>query len=165
VTPPRDTKSNRGRRIVVIGVGNEYRGDDAVGRIVARRLSGVLAGDVDVIESEGGATHLMDAFAGASVAFIVDAVRSGADPGHIHRLDGAIPLPAQLFGMSTHGFGVTEAVELARTLGSLPETLIVYGIESAGFNAGTEVSDPVAGAVDTVIERILRDVDELTRPS
>ena len=40
-----------GEAVVVIGVGNNDRGDDAAGRWVAAALRGSLPGDVVVVES------------------------------------------------------------------------------------------------------------------
>ena len=55
------------------------------------------------------------------------------------------PLPART--LSTHGFGVADAIELARSLGRLPERLDVYAIEGADFGHGDELTPAVAGAV------------------
>ena len=72
------------RRPLVIGVGNAARGDDAAGLLAARRLGG--------IELEGDPTALLDLFDGIDEAAVVDAVRSGAAPGTVHRFDvGAAP--------------------------------------------------------------------------
>ena len=85
---------------------------------------------------------------------LVDAVRSGAPPGTIHRLDArAGPVPTGFFHYSTHAFSVAEAVELARSLDQLPPHLIVYGIEGEKFAAGVGLSLVVEQAVETVVER------------
>ena len=82
---------------------------------------------------------------------IVDAVRSGAKAGTIHRLDAlARPLPAQLFRASTHHLSVAEAVALGRALGRLPERLEIYGIEGRDFTAGLGLAPEVERAVERV---------------
>ena len=90
---------------------------------------------------------------GVDEAVIVDAVRSGAPTGTIHRFDaGAGPLPASLRGVaSTHHVGLAEALELARALGRLPARTTVYGIEGISFDAGAPVSAPVVAAIDEVV--------------
>jgi len=40
-------------RIVVIGVGNDFRRDDGAGRIVARKVKDTAGKDVRVIEASG----------------------------------------------------------------------------------------------------------------
>jgi hydrogenase maturation protease len=131
-------------RVVVIGIGNAARGDDAAGLIAARRLGG--------LEHEGDPVGLLDAWAGAGVAVVIDAVRSGAEPGTVHRFDGGrTPLPARLrSSSSTHAIGLAEAIELGRALERLPARLIVYGIEGRCFEAGAPLTPAVAAAVDAV---------------
>jgi hypothetical protein len=46
------------------------------------------------------------------------------------------PLPVGGLRSSTHAFGVSDAVELARALGRLPDRLDVYVIEGENFTAG-----------------------------
>jgi hydrogenase maturation protease len=114
------------RQILVIGLGNDYRGDDAVGRVVARRLKTIEGDNVRVVEESGEGAALIEAWKGADFVVLIDAVHSGGAPGTIHRFDAdAQPIPSRFFHYSTHAFSVAEAVELARALGQLPAKLIV----------------------------------------
>ena len=133
----------------VLGVGNQWRRDDAAGLEVARRLDRELPRGVRVLEREGEPTGLLDAWQGEREVVLVDAVTSGAKPGTVHRLDAiAAPLPAELFRASTHHMSVAEAVELGRALGRLPERLELYGIEGADFGAGSGLTPDVEHAVE-----------------
>ncbi|MGA3055928.1 MAG: hydrogenase maturation protease [Candidatus Korobacteraceae bacterium] len=145
--------------IVIIGVGNEYRSDDGAGIAVARRLRALFPTGVTILEESGEGAALMQAWQGATWVMLVDAVRSGASPGTIHRLDArAAPMPAGFFHYSTHAFSVAEAVELARSLDQLPPHLVVYGIEGANFAACVELSPAVEQAVEAVVERLAQEV-------
>jgi hydrogenase maturation protease len=145
-------------RVVIVGVGNAYRGDDGVGLAVARKLRRRVAGDVAVREIEQEPTRLLDVWADADVALVVDAAASGAPPGTVHRFDVSDgPVPARVFRSSTHAFGVGDAVELARALGRLPERVVVFGVEGADFAGGTELSAPVEAAVDAVAAELERE--------
>jgi len=147
--------------IVVIGVGNEYRGDDGAGVAVARRLRAQFATGVTILEESGEGAALIQAWQGAAWAMLVDAVCSGAPPGTIHRLDArAAPVPTGFFHYSTHAFSVAEAVELARSLDQLPPYLIVYGIEGENFAAGVGLSTAVKQAVEAVVELAAKEVRE-----
>src|SRR5215475_4772024 len=74
-------------RAVVIGVGNEFRREDGAGPAVVARLRGKLPDDVCLLVSDGEPTRLIEAWAGAPLAVIVDAVRTEpAVPGRLHRL-------------------------------------------------------------------------------
>jgi hydrogenase maturation protease len=145
--------------LVIIGVGNEYRGDDGAGIAVARRLRALFPTAVTILEGSGEGVALMEAWQDASWVMLVDAVRSGASPGTIHRLDArAAALPMGFFHYSTHAFSVAEAVELARSLDQLPAHLVVFGIEGANFAAGVELSPAVAQAVEAVAERVAEEI-------
>jgi hydrogenase maturation protease len=147
------------KQIRVIGVGNRFRGDDAAGLVVARRLRSELPGDVEVLEQEGEPAALIAAWEGARAVWLVDAVGSGAEPGSVHRLEAAErELPAGLFRASTHALGIADAVELARALDRLPERVVVYGIGGDDFGAGEGLSPRVEAAVDTVVDRVREEV-------
>jgi hydrogenase maturation protease len=152
--------------VVVVGIGNAMRGDDAAGLEVVGRLRerGPGAG-VALRTLEGEGVALLDLWEGACAAVLVDSVRSGAAPGTVRRLDAtAEPLPSGLrTSSSTHAVGVADAVELARALGRLPRRLVVYGIEGARFDAGAALSPPVAAVIDAVADRVLRDASALAR--
>lgn len=144
------------RAVVVIGVGNDLRADDGAGLQVVRRLP-ALAGVV-VEAYEGEAIGLLELWAGADAAVVVDTVRSGAEPGTVHRLEAtSAPLPTAFARSSSHTISVADAIELARTLGSLPGRVVVYGVEGARFAAGGEMSEGVAGAIDAVANAVRRE--------
>jgi hydrogenase maturation protease len=151
-------------RILVIGVGNEYRSDDAVGLVVARRLRQLSLGNVTVIEESGEGTDLMESWKGADTVIIVDAASSGAKPGTIHRIDArAQRIPTGLLRYSTHAFSVGEAVELARAMNRLPPRMVVFGIEGERFDEGTVLSRAVQGSVDIVVDLVLRQLRTAAR--
>ena len=144
-----------GRRTVVLGIGNPDRGDDAAGRVVARLLRDSLPDDAEIVELDGEATALLAHLEDTTAAFVVDACISGAPTGTVRRFDvGVGPLPQAEFGVSTHCFGLREAVELARALGRLPPACIVYAIEGKTFEMGQALSPAVAAAANAVADRL-----------
>jgi hydrogenase maturation protease len=154
--------SGERNRLMVIGVGNPYRNDDAVGLVVARRIRELNLQGVTVIEASGEGASLMEAWQRADSVILIDAVYSGEEPGTIHRFDvHAQSLPAQFFNNSTHSFSVAAAIELARALNRLPQHIIVYGIEGKDFNAGTMLTAEVKEVVNCAIEKVLQDASVL----
>ena len=144
--------------VVVIGVGNALRADDAAGVLAVRRLA--PRPGVEIREQSGEATALLEALRGRAAALVVDAA-AGAEPGRLHRLDAAArPLPQGLFGVSSHGFGVAEGIELARALGVLPPVCVVYALEGACFDTGAPLSDAVARALPLLAEDITKDIEK-----
>jgi hydrogenase maturation protease len=155
--------------VLIVGIGNAGRGDDAAGLLAACRVRERAAGipTVTIREHDGDGTALLDVWEGAPRVVVIDAVWTGDAPGAILRIDaGGGPLPAVLMHGSTHAIGLGHAVELARSLGRLPPQMIIYGIEAASFEAGSGITPAVADAVPTVVDHILRDIglDERRSP-
>ena len=151
--------------VLVVGVGNELRGDDGAGLEVARRARQRAGGhDIDVRELRGDPIELLDAWVGRVAVVLVDTMRSGARPGTVLRLDSSYePLPAAYRHRpsSTHATGVAETIELARALGRLPQHVIVYALEGRRFDAGAGLSDEIAAIVPAVADRVLREARSL----
>jgi hydrogenase maturation protease len=146
--------------IRIIGLGNEFRGDDAVGLMAARRLRQVIGDRAEVIEAELAGIDLMELIKEARVVILIDAARSGQAAGTIYRFDAsADPIGGQLFAHSSHAIGLSEALELARALGTLPATVIVYGVEVGNVEAGRPLSPPAANALAEVVERIVQECE------
>lgn len=145
-------------RVRVIGVGT-WQGDDAAGLAVAERVSRQpLPAGVEAVACERGGPEMLDALSGAGAVVLVDATRSGRAPGAVHR-PGLADLRSRP-GLSTHGFGVPEALDLAASLEALPERIEIVGIE-AGALEGQALSAPVEGAVSAAAALVRELVDEL----
>lgn len=143
----------------VIGVGNAERGDDAVGRVVARLLLGRVPSSVEILEHNGETGGLLEQMETADVLYIVDAAVSGRAAGSVTRFDcSAGPLPKEAVVVSTHGFGVASTVELARALGRLPPHCIVYAIEAGSVTAGALLSETVRASAEIVAARVVQEL-------
>lgn len=144
--------------IRIIGLGNGLRGDDAVGLMAARRIRPEVGDKVEVIEAEMAGVDLIELMKGAHSVMLIDAARSGQAPGTIHRLDASAgPIGDLMFPHSSHAIGISEALELARALGTLPATVIVYGVEAENTDAGQLLSASVAKALDQVVGQIAQE--------
>ncbi|MBL8154929.1 MAG: hydrogenase maturation protease [Anaerolineae bacterium] len=145
--------------ILVIGVGNEDRGDDAAGLLAARRIRGRELPRVRVAEQSGDGAELIDLWGQSQRVYLIDAMVTGAPPGTVQRFDiRAGALPAHLAQTSSHLFGVVQAIELGRVLGSLPPTMLVYGIEGKCFDHGAGLSAEVEQAVAALVEQVIHDI-------
>lgn len=151
--------------MLVIGVGNELRGDDGAGLAVARRLRVDASAPVDVAEQGGESIDLLQAWEGRDAVVLVDTMRSGAPTGTIRRFEASDePLPRDIgSSSSTHLLGVGEAIELARALGQLPRRTIIYAIEGAEFTAGTTLSEELRARLADLAAAVLREANQLAR--
>ncbi|CCQ89955.1 putative Hydrogenase maturation protease HycI [Nitrospina gracilis 3/211] len=150
--------------ILVLGIGNLWRGDDAAGRHAARRLAERISShNVAVREVEGEGAAVMEALEGFDAAILVDAVESGASPGTVHCWDVSTEsMNAKFLRCSTHNFSVHDAVEMARALGKLPPRVIVFGIEGKTFSPGQGMAVEVETSMDSLVSRVLEQIHTLT---
>lgn len=137
---------------LVIGIGNDFRGDDGLGLEIVRRLR---ADGAVVKEVAGDAFSLMEAWRGAARVILVDAVRTGQEPGRVHRIEaGDRALPGIFASSSTHGFGLGQALELARKLDELPERVTIVGVEGREYEMGRGLSPEAAAGCEEAVALI-----------
>lgn len=146
--------------LLVIGCGNVLRGDDAAGPVLVRRLwdRGGLGAGVQL--ADGGTSGMDVAFRmrDADRVLIVDAARTGAEPGTLYRVPGdelaALP---PVSGIASHDFRWDNAIAFGRwLLGPLmPEQIEVLLIEGSAWEFGAPLSAEVDRAVDRVAELIV----------
>jgi hydrogenase maturation protease len=96
----------------------------------------------------------------AAWVILIDAMQGSGPAGRIQRFEQG-DWPQYTKGLSTHGFGVLDALSLARELGSLPARLDLYGIEIASAQPGAPVAEGVQAAVQSVAHRIVAELAEL----
>jgi hydrogenase maturation protease len=142
----------------VIGVGNEFRHDDGIGPALVAAVQRRTLPGVRVVSTDGEPTGLLDAWADVTLAVVIDAVVcEPATPGRIHRTAvDELPPPAGTAG--THGFGISDAVELGRVLDRMPRRLIVYAVEASEVSLGLGLSSPVAAALPALVDAVLREL-------
>ena len=144
---------------VVVGIGSEGRGDDVAGLLVARTLRRCVPGSVAVLESAGDPGALMTGWENASRVVVIDAVRSGAPPGTVHRLGASRSAAAAGTGAwSSHGLGLAAAIDLAEALGRRPSSFCLIGVEGERFAAGAPPSPAVLAAVPAAVDAALREL-------
>ncbi|QFG21266.1 hydrogenase maturation protease [Actinomadura sp. WMMB 499] len=142
---------------IVLGVGNDFRRDDGAGPAVVAALRGRVAATLAV--SDGEPARLIDLWAGADLAIVVDAVRCDPpDPGRVHELGaefgGGAAGPATR-PVTDHGLGLGDAVALGLAVDRMPARLRVLAIEGVDFGFGRGLTPRVAAAVGGVADRLV----------
>jgi len=152
-----NTKAQRTQRhkgIVVVGVGNDFRHDDAAGLIAARRLRDC---GIPAQEHQGDLATLIERWKGADSLILIDAIAPGRVPGAMYRLNASTsPLDRQVCNTSTHAFGLADVIELSRTLGTLPPKVLVFGIEAKDLTVGVGLSPEVEANLPELVKEVTR---------
>lgn len=153
--------------LVIIGIGQSMRGDDAAGILAVqlwRDTEPALAEhpDLHIGIAETPGIGLLDLIAGAQAAILVDAVKSDHPPGTFHILTEKDIASLYSGAGLGHGWGVAETLELGRSLGreDLPQTIHIIGIEGAKFELGSGISQEVKASFPLILEEITRLVQQ-----
>lgn len=143
------TGSNTG--IVVIGLGNTYRRDDGVGLAAAAALDQLALPAVQVTAGIAEPMSLLEAWAGAALAVVIDAaVTGGSVPGRVRRC-GPDELAVAHGRTSSHSLDLARAYALGQALERVPDALVLFTIETGDVGYGVGLTPAVAAAVPTVV--------------
>ena len=142
------------RQILILGLGNILLQDEGLGVRAAERLAARyrLPPDVQVMDGGVMGLDLLPYLEGISHLLITDAVQTGQPAGSLVRLEGeAIPAALQV-KMSMHQVGLQELMALAGFQGTLPEQVVLWGLEPASLEWGLELSAPIAAQIDALVD-------------
>lgn len=154
------------RRPLIIGLGNVFRGDDALGIEFVNTMKSRYPNAADYHIESGDCLELPGIWKERDT-IVVDAVHTHEQmAGRIHTFESLAELSLaseQMF--STHGFGLKEAIGLAEQLGKLPNSMLVVGVEGVSWDIGARFSDETAsafpGVEDLVMSRVVTMADSM----
>lgn len=151
------------KKLHVIGIGSPF-GDDSVGWKVAsileqqKNLQKFIPTQLHIECSDRPGLDLLNLMQGATTVFLVDAVKTGAKKGTIHRFEKS-ELKKIVSPLSSHGFGVGESLKLGELIGELPQRLILFGIEvvtiSTQFHFSKDLQDAIMSLAGIIEKEIL----------
>ena len=140
-------------RLAIVGCGNPARCDDGAGIEVIRALTKAEpAPGVQLIDAGTSGMDVMFRVRGAAHVVIVDACRSGSEPGAIFRLPAREAMTPTEHGYSQHGLRWDHALYAGcRMFGeAFADHAEVILIEAQTVDFGLELSAPVRRAADRV---------------
>jgi hydrogenase maturation protease len=154
-------------RALVIGCGNLLRGDDAAGPVLIRRLwdRGLPEG-VRCADAGTGGMDVAFQMRGVPELILVDACRSGREPGEVFEVPGReLERLPPLSGINLHAFRWDHALAFARWLlgDDYPQRVTVCLIEGACFEVGEPLSPAVDRAVELLADRLLERLAVLSK--
>lgn len=146
--------------LIIIGIGNPFRGDDGVGWAVVDSLKTKIGEGLNVQRSRGDISELLEAFTRYSTVYLVDACCMKAPVGLWDRIDVLkTSLPLDNKQTSTHGFNLSQVIDIAKALNQLPSKLIIYVVNGGSYEIGERLSSAVEKAIEDVVQMILTEED------
>jgi hydrogenase 3 maturation protease len=149
-------RSSEPARICILGVGNDLRGDDSAGLIVARQLSAdeTFVGAANVLVLECGPapenqTGKLRAFQPDLVLFI--------DAAHLEEAPGTIQfIPLEFIdGMSASSHSLPLSMLARYIMHEFGCQVEVLGIQPTQNEIGTDLSHPVRTAIDEIVDVLI----------
>jgi len=146
--------------IMVLGIGNRFMTDDAVGVKLVQRLQSDYRFSPEVAVVNGGteAISLLTMLEGIERLLVVDSIDKGCAPGTVMRLSGDDLQVGFRFKISSCQFGVEDMLAAAKLLDHYPREVAIWGVQPAALEWGAELSPFVEEQFDTLLERVLEEL-------
>ncbi len=144
------------KRPLVIGMGNEFRGDDGIGPLVVWQMSQSHAEEFDFHTVGEDLTVLLDTWKGREV-IIVDAILDESATTGTIRISQSMRdwLEANQKVFSSHSLTLDGVFQMGVELGKVPTSYLLLGVVGKNWNMGTAMSEEVKAAMPQVIARIM----------
>lgn len=152
--------------VVVLGLGNVLLTDDGLGIAAVHRLGRdwTMPETVELLDGGTLGLSLLPYIENATHLILVDAVRTGAAPGTLLRVEGEDVGPAVATRLSPHQVGVADLLSGASLIEKRPGTVLLLGIEPGSLELGVERTPAVEGAMGALLEEVVAELGRLGHP-
>jgi hydrogenase maturation protease len=151
-------------RILVLGVGSAFSGDDAFGPAVVKMLAKRALPEFVSLKNGSGSTigrSLVWIMEDYDIVLVADIVTGIGEPGATERIEWKEFKSDTETAFSVHELGLAEAIEFAKFAEWKIPKIIVFGVEPKTTEFGTtELSEEVARAVPTVAKMISEELEK-----
>ncbi len=150
------------RELRVLGIGSPF-GDDQLGWEVVKLLQKCIdlnqfaSNQLQLICCDRPGMYLLELMRDANAVFLIDAIKTGAACGTVHRFKNQ-EIEAISNPLSSHTLGVAEAMKMGRALDELPPNVILYGIEIDDIHHQSSLSEPLIKTVKVLSKQIKDDI-------
>ena len=142
-------------KIAIIGIGNELKGDDGLGSIIAKKLSKLFQKNQNLFVFDGGTvpenytssirkinpTHII----------LIDAVEMGEETGYIRLIDKK---EIANYNISTHAMPISFLIRyMEATIGS---KIILVGIQPKSMQLTEGISKEVETSIEFLINTLFK---------
>lgn len=143
-------------KTLVIGVGNLLRCDDGVGIHVVNRLK-AEAPEIDAVDLSTASIEILEAMRGYDRVIVVDAIKTGAEPGTILRVN--VKKEGRIVPFTgTHDLDLLTTLRLGKVLfpREMPRELIILAVEAEDISTFSEsCTEKVHEAIDQIVRTII----------
>jgi hydrogenase maturation protease len=142
--------------VLVVGFGNDLRGDDGVGPRVAELLaSGDLLPGATIVARHQLAPELAAEVIAARLVVLIDARQDGGRPGDV-RIERVVRSGRPV---GSHAVDVSAVVDLTERVYGYAPPVVVVSVSAAQFDLGTGLSDVVASSLPRIVDAVISVVE------
>ncbi len=166
--------TNNHPKILIAGIGNELRQDDAFGMILASRIleEAVLHENIKVIEAGSAGIHLVqELYDKYDMVVILDTVQWGDAPGTVSLKEIEVKdvreMPTEQknsFFADMHYINPVKALMMAKALNIIPEKVYFLGCEAADIDdIDVGMSPVVLNAIPVAYNKLIDWINSFTK--
>lgn len=146
--------------VLVLGVGNPLLGDEGLGPRVIAELDRLyrFPSEVRLLDGGTGGLSLLAEVTAVEKLLVVDALRTGADPGKVVSLEGDSLRAAYRSVVGPHDIGVGELLAAARFHGG-PKEIVLFGIEPETLELRVGLSATMSNALPKLVAEVMKQLD------
>ena len=140
-------------KVFILGIGNDMRGDDAVGPILANRLFSEFQNQTDVVVVNGGSVP--ENYTGTirrenpSHIIFIDAVEMGKETGHVKLVKKE---EISNYSISTHAMPISFLIKYLES--AVNSEIILIGIQPENMELSQDISKEVGKSIETVFNEL-----------
>lgn len=149
--------------VLVLGIGNILISDEGAGVRAIEDLQKryTIPQEVSVVDGGTMGLDLLPYLDNLSHLFIVDAVRSEKPPGTPSRIPLEDPPAYFRTKISPHQLGLSELLAVASITDSLPDEIILFGIEPDKLDTSLEMSAVVENNIASLADMIAAELEQI----
>lgn len=152
-------------RIRIVGLGNAWRGDDAVGLLAAERLQQLADAGIEVLRLETPDWQMFEGLRSEDHLIVIDGCLNDSLPGTVRRLDISELSTCSLRHCSSHGLGLAHWLSMAEALGEETGRLLIYAVSIGQTEMGAPLSPEVGQAIEQLLPMLQQQIDKLCKPA
>ena len=141
-------------RAVVLGIGNTILTDEAAGVRTAMALESAyqIPDNVQVIDGGTSGMEMIEDLSDLDFLVVIDVVKTGAAPGTVVKIAGDdIPVFFRR-KLSPHQIALPDVLASLELLGTMPQEIVVLGVEPVSLELGMEMTPTVAERIPTLVD-------------
>jgi hydrogenase maturation protease len=151
------------KKVLVYGIGNPYRCDDAVGIKAAQELTKKIKKkpNIDIKWGSIDGVAILDVVVGYDKAIFIDSIKTeNGKPGDIYKIKPS-SLQDTASSFSSHGINFVAAVSFGKKFNlNMPAQTDIYAIEIADNTSfSEECTEKVTASIPKVVDAIIKDLE------